>query len=316
MAWALTKKLQEFDRLYVWQTLTIVAVEDIGVADLSLVRDTLIAQQVTVRSKVDQDALLAALVWRLASAMKSQAAVELAFASELEGKSLYEMAAKMNTEDLVDIVMLGGLQASHVALCVLRGKVPRDVTVKRPVDRAGLATLDAKLSSGSTCLKPEQVESVRYATAKASDAMHLALLSLLLHWEAGELGLGAVSVPDELPPSILVNGVPGEAYDMHCAVGKIVMKAFHTSLTKVFQQLKEIQKEDAIGAMGSLVFMEEGGLLDRRLTSPKLKELRDWQCFEFATKRGVPVELYAEARGIVKNEMKRLNQKRMWAVGL
>lgn len=316
MAWALTKKLQEFDPLYVWQTLTIVAVEDVGVCGLDLVRDTLIAQSVTHRSKVDQKALLAALVWNLANATKSQAAVELAFASELEGKELYELAAKMDTEDLVDVVLKGGLKASHVALCVLRGKVPRDATVKRPVDRSGLAKLDAALAEGKTCLRPDIVDAVRYATSKAFDAMHLALLPLLLNWESGGFGQKAVPVPDEMPESILVNGVPGEAYDMHCAVGKIVMKAFYTSLTKVFQQLKEIQREDAVGAMGSLVFMEEGGLLNSRLTSPKLKELRAWQCLEFATKKGVPVELYSEAREIVKSEMKRLNQKRLWAVGM
>jgi hypothetical protein len=123
-------------------------------------------------------------------------------------------------------------------------------------------------------------------------------------------------VPDQFPVEEYVKNVSSAAMDMHTADGKKALMAFHTSLSKRYPIIEQIPKDAAVRALGAVVFVLEGGLVDRRVRSPFLDALKQLQDRELMKGYGVPETIMDEVVGIVGKEFERLNSKRQWVASL
>ncbi len=120
--------------------------------------------------------------------------------------------------------------------------------------------------------------------------------------------------PDEMPVEDVVNGLPAATFDMHTRDGKLALKAFYTSLCKVYPEIKQIPELRAVSALGYVVFFDEGAKVDRRIRSDWLNALMNWQEKSCCAAYGVPEHLVDRVREIVGKEFPRLHQRRHWAV--
>jgi len=119
-----------------------------------------------------------------------------------------------------------------------------------------------------------------------------------------------------MPPELYFKSVSSSAMDMHTADGKRALMAFHTSLAKRYPVIEQIPKDSAVKALGAVVFVLEGGLVDRRVKSPELDKLKLLQDQQLMKGYGLPEVIRDEVVGIVGQEFERLNQKRHWVTSL
>ena len=119
------------------------------------------------------------------------------------------------------------------------------------------------------------------------DTMNSAIWPLL-SWE---LDIDSANVEEDLfPPEMTIAGVSCCALDMHTMQGKKAIKAFHTSLVnKGNEVMKELaaKSDDVVKGLGSIIFIVEGGQLDRRIMSGLLWSLKDYQDRNFSVAWGV-----------------------------
>ena len=156
----------------------------------------------------------------------------------------------------------------------------------------------------------EHAEAAKISYEKVRDTMFLAYHPVLAALSASDLE----EVDDVMPEVITLKTLPSYAFDMHTQKGKTALKAFYTNLKKRYPLVASISPDNGGGALGAAVFVEEGGLERRCITSPLLKDLKDAQDETFIISKGVRKEDVAELREIVRKEIPVLNQKRKWAV--
>jgi hypothetical protein len=225
------------------------------------------------------------------------------------GKDQMELMTTWSSQALLAKVLGDDPTMMYAALRVLRGWSYTDAVQKaRPSeDRAAAEEIMMKRLPEPYGLAA--VHSWRRPVDSMSQAFYPTMRLFLMENEQQELEI----VEDVMPPSVRVGKFNSEAWDMHSAQGKKAIKAFHTSLSKSYSVIAEIQKTKAVKALGAAIFVEEGGLVDRRIMGGGLHELMVAQDETFLPIYGVPMDHYDEIRKIVRNEIERLNQKRLWA---
>lgn len=307
-------RLSQIDTAYAFHSMAIIAVEDIGLLNPGLINLTLCTIAKTVRRglSVSEDELLAGMVVSACETpIKSRAFCELDLGASRDPLGKPDFGS-MHDDELKASLISDDLSHAFLASVELRRRYS--------IGDDNMESLVSWMGSNLP-LHQEDMDDTWLMCAlsfeRRVDTMHNAVWPVVRGLiESGEEIVGEQdSIPEfgEIAP-----GVRPEALDMHNQTGKKAIRAFYTSLknTKAYPFLSELDDKAVIPALGSLIFVEEGGLVDWRATSPMLSSLKDYQDHSFCVSSGVPEELLGDFRSMVRNEMDRLSAKRKWAYHL
>ena len=245
-----------------WRALATVIVEDVGFGDLDLLALSTVAGLKTVRQKVTTPGrLFMGMVVRACGAVKTRSACELSLGADKDPVTPWAALHASPDDELMTLMRDTKLAISiqYAATVLVR---------RRCAKTPGLMNkaLELMMEQLGTGPRGEGGDDVVRAPGRHDEQRDLA---------AAELGRSTRSrwQPDPLPPEKVIAGVSSAAFDMHTLQGKKAIKAFHTSMvkkgSKAMAALGE-KSEDVVRALGSIIFIVEGGQLDRRLVSPSL----------------------------------------------
>lgn len=311
-ALSLAARLWRIEEDYCWRALATIAVEDIGFGSPEAVLYTHVAQLKTFRNAVDAGRLLTACVAQMCEAPKSRSCCELSIAMDMSGPMNGHMKAQSHwsNDELLKAFAGDDVGNSYGALRIMKGQVPEG-GMPRPKQQANIDAVEQIMKQD---LPEEFATAAIHAMRRPVDSMSLAFYQTtkLFLREPAKVEI----VEDVFPPSFRIGKFLTEAYDLHTRDGKKALKAFYTSLKKGYPELAAIDGSSAVKALGSALFVEEGGLVDRRIMGGDLYDLQEAQDRTFLKAYGVPVEMYDRVRQIVRQEIERLNGKRKWVFEL
>ena len=302
------------DRL--WRRLVVIALEDIGISDLSLVAAVLwvSGRAAWRRQHSDEERVAVALVDALCRAPKCR--------------------------DACDILVVGDL---HPALANLRQTLPDlgDCDLAAMVADRGRPLVDRVLAgwflAGSDRFPGAQL-APRHGSIRAllgvyehigvpADILDIAAkgatrtqeahpISLPLVW-AQATRAGGFEVREEEGESLgLVAGWPSEAVDMHTRPGRRALSRFVSEdsrgLDRVLSRVEPGRREEIIG---TAVFRIEGAAVDRRLTYRGSDQILTDAEVAHLTWAGGTQEMAAELLDRVRRDLPRLHDCRIKAMG-
>lgn len=298
-----------------WRRLVVIALEDIGIGDLDLVREVLLAStRKSWRAEQGGDwAVASRLVQRLCVTPKSRDACELLVAADLHPQWARQRTAFLDLPpgELCDIVanparhlaertlaawlIAGTKKFPAYSLPEIAGSFPTLLDVYRHIGVAENVLEVARLGSTRT------------------DEGHP--LTLPLVWLAASQGPVTVQ-PAHLPEPVLIRGWPDYSYDMHTRLGRRALALFGDRGTPLRQMM---QRHLPVGAhadlFGHLVFRVEGHVVDRRLDYPGAGAiLRDAEVAHL-TYSGFPETLALEALEVARDQQALLLQCRIEVAG-
>lgn len=252
------------DRRSAWRALTIIVLEDVGVANVDLLARTVAAYgNRTWRAQMGGDwPVLVELARQMAESLHCQAACDL-------------LLGALN-DPAQELARAAALEATADALAAQLWD--RDAP---PIGRAIAAlALGGELSRGQQHRDPAAVFDILGETGRSSHVVYtcraawkisrnpMALL-LLIVWEQWMfVGPNHTVTDDTLPPVQMLGGVPGYALDQFTRIGNNVSRALVRENPDLRAQLDElgIPPSYRSKAIGDALFAIEGGLLKRRFT--------------------------------------------------
>jgi hypothetical protein len=256
-----------------WRRCGGIAYEDVGLADVdtqALVTAALAGKR--FRATVGGEWMVAAsIVTRMTRAQKCRAADDLLMTAELHpdcARARREYAA-IPTADLLRIVAAPGpLLKRAVALLYAVGtgwRTSRHLHPRRGDPRAVFGML------GQQSVATDLAEIAREGFRKLGEGLCplVVLLSPLLHAEHTAVE------DDAFPPEMMVDGVPGWAYDIYSREGRTALQAFLQQPTETASWIRaRIPEGKRVAFLGGIVFRVEGGLVKGRLRWPTGDALR------------------------------------------
>lgn len=306
--------LYHIDRRYFWKSLATIAIEDVGVGNPEVVRKVF---EVFVSSQVQKlfgENIACQLVTGMVESCKCRMACEISLGCDLSTKpEIWEVLLSQDDDGIVasacqpvnrieDLLML--YRELHVLMGYKGGRGKNAHAVSQVVAHHTDSLADQ-----------EEVAMIKLLMPLKIDSMCQAVLPMCLAHDSQLQKEECFVEDDEFPPVVLIGGIPSYALDMHTQVGKKSLAALHTSLGKDYPEIKAIPREDCVKALGSVVFVLEGGQVSKRLTGRVYDRLKLFQDRSFMVGYGVPQDKLDRIVEIVKSEMPRLNQKREWAWG-
>lgn len=297
--------LFSLDEKYAWYTLQTILIEDIGLGDLDLMSYGTMANLKGVRDQMSSSAgLFASMVVRACAADKSRACCELSLGADLAAGPVFAELKDAGEAALLTAISSADPERAYVGLKVQRKNLRGGSTEEMmPTLQLIYDALDG------------QDETVKRACLlnfeRTVDTMNLALFPVV----RGDLADHSEwTANDEMPPEIQILSVTSAAFDMHVMQGKRALKAFWRGLCKVDPMFADIPEDDAVKAVGSLVFIVEGGQVDHRLMSNFLKQMKVYQDTNFPPGYGLPKTIdLQKALDVVRKNIPLLNEKRLWS---
>jgi hypothetical protein len=311
-AWSCADVLFNDDKAYAWRALSTCIVEDVGLGDVDLLAYSTLITLSTVTNKMPSPKkLFFALIERACKSVKTRSACELSLGAEKDLTIDWNEFRHRATEDLIETMFSTAMAPTlYAATSVVRSRCRSDQS------GALLQTVLNRVMEAVT--DPALARATMLSFERNVDTMNLSIWPLVAR-KMFENPTPAVQ-PDVMPVEVMIGGVSSAAFDMHTQQGKSAIKALHTSLCKKgvveFQALSGLKGTDVIRALGSIVFILEGGQIDRRLVSIRLNALKQYQDQNFARAYGVPGALYESLLKIVGENFEALNAKRVWAYSL
>lgn len=245
-----------------WRALTIIALEDIGVANVDLLAQTVAAYgNRTWRAQMGGNwPVLAELARQMAGSLHCQAACDLLLHATNDPAQEHARAAALEAVADTLAMQLWDRNAPPIgraiAALALGGELSRGQQ-----HRDAAAVFDILVETGRS--------SHVVATCRAAWRISRNPMSLLLPivWELWMLTGQADTVTDDLMPPVQTLGdVPGYALDQFTRIGNNVSRA----LLREDESLRQILNDADVPtgqqarAVGDLLFISEGGLLARR----------------------------------------------------
>lgn len=323
--------LIDYDDTNAWRTMATVLVEDIGFGDLDLLAYGTVTTLKTVRNSFGGEEaanrLFAAMIARACEAPKSRSCCELSLgADKAEGEhhdhdkmemGLFAEMRKLDEATLMDHMCEKALDHRYVAACALRKKLRgQGADALFPTLQRIMEELD----------DPAEARACMMSFERTVDDMNLALFPIVHRLNSLGQEIEAVDETPEWPEEVIIKSVSSSAFDMHTGVGARATKAFYNRLKDMDDWAVQITSNPDEGvdpnpmkSIGSLVFIVEGGLLDTRLLSPALRELKTYQDTNFAKGYGIPShlvddeEIFAHMLQRVREEIPLLNELRQWS---
>lgn len=250
------------DRRSAWRALTVIALEDVGVANVDLLAQTAAAYgSRTWRAQMGGDwPVLAELARQMAESLHCQAVCDLLLRATNDPVQEHDRAAALEAAADTLAGQLWDRNAPAigraVAALALGGELARGQQHRDPA-----AVFDILAEAGRS--------SHVVATCRAAWRISRNPMSLLLPivWEQWMLtGPYNVVTDDPMPPVQTLDDVPGYALDQFTRIGNNVSRA----LLREDESLKQILNNANLPtgqqarAVGDLLFISEGGLLTRR----------------------------------------------------
>lgn len=307
--------LLRYDSVRLWRRICVIALEDIGIANLEAVLDTLdMAGRKGRRGEgATEKENAARLIQKLSCSVKCRDACDLAvlvdLASALQGERA--MFADLSQEQLADVIVsTAPISVRMVAAWYLAGtdRFPGVNLPPRPGSpRLFLEVLD-------TLGIPRHVlDVVKLGMARIREPHAIALPFVWLDATSSD---NCSVERHRLNPTPLVQGWPSFALDMHTRVGRRAIELF-ARRCKPLHRLVEKQLPPAArpDILGSLVFRAEGALVDRRLVYTGANELLAASTTAQLTYTGMPQNLALEALEVTREHLELLHTCRLEIVG-
>lgn len=245
--------LHRLDPRYAWRSILTVAVEDVGVGCPEVVLWATAAQRSGFRKSVGELPLLIGLIRRMAAAIKSRSAIELAFVVETGEPKIFELFSRMTTGELLRRFEDDDPYEAFAAVSVLRGVVPTGYRL-RPPDRRGVQAVLETLGD------------------LADQTMACAASAALLH-PLDNMSLGFLTVAhlagshrlrhDEMPPGRMIDGYPAETFDQHERLGRQAIALFSRQGRGQPPALTRLTPSRRQRVVADAVFVAEGQCLDQ-----------------------------------------------------
>jgi hypothetical protein len=298
-AWTAVRVLAQRQPDQLWRRLVVIALEDVGIGDLSLVHQVLtVSGKKSWRAQNGGDEAIAnTLVDRLCQAPKCRDACELLVIADLHPslKKQRTHFLDFNEGQLCEIVADADRDIAERTLAAwLIAGTKRFPAFSLPeVDGSFSVLLDVYRHLGV----PDHVlEMARMGSTRTQEGHPL---TLPLVWLAADAS--SAIEPVGLPPSSIIHGWPAEAYDMHTRPGRRALSLF-TERSDTLRTLmaRHLSPKDHADFLGSLVFRSEGHLVDRRIVYPGSQALLTRAEAAHLTYSGFPETLVTDALGLLQ----------------
>ena len=282
--------LHALDPTYLARRLPIIALEDIGIADLVLCFDALVAfgAKGALGRRFEQIQLITNLVYRLAGSVKCRTACDLLCLAHarLESRSKTTGFATPSLDGLVQLVTDRSVSDTNRALALhhLSGLTLRHGRWARSFSRFNAGALDL------VALKLNLPPVVRSLVLRGRNTLGLAamlpLVTEVVRKEAGRIHVKTASTSYFAPP---IAGLPEYAFDMHTGAGRMAIGQFarqlQASRARAFGSIPENQFARLISIA---LFHVEGSVLESSLSSPELDLYRERIELTELQQRGLP----------------------------
>lgn len=257
----------EHDPAYIWRRINIIALEDVGIANLDLVSRCLwVSGKKDWRKKNGGDEhILYELIEAMCLSAKDRNfcdAVEAADHHPDFRDVRYEYSG-LSDEQLVELITSTqtGLYHRIIATWVLMGtsRYPsKNITSYR---NQSDKVIGAYIALGV----PEKViELFKLAKGKSSDNMAVGIMPVWFHVVTQKLVQSVAR--EKLLSDEIVNGIPLAAFDKHTWQGKKAIERFCYSCTPLNEFLKQhVRQEEWVRYVGWVLFCIEGDNVNRRL---------------------------------------------------
>jgi hypothetical protein len=319
------------DLTYPWSALATVIIEDVGFGDLDLVAYSTVTNLKGVRDYMEEELLFAAMIQRACQAEKSRSCCELDLGLAMRcgdydkktqsypgvlGLSYKEAEARTEAHLIYELQQTVGTNIYHLEEDHVRARVLRQKYRHRPVSDLIPALTMIRDSFPEA---PATQRACMFSFERTVDTMNVALFPIMKWLSLAGADIVDVNEKPTWPESVEIVSVASEAFDMHERRGKMALKAFWKRLVEANTHpwFKEIGDSKAVRGVGALVFICEGGLVDRRLLNEDLLHLRFYQDFNFAagySGKPIPAEDFQLCLHAVKERIPILNELRKWAV--
>ena len=271
----------DYDRRATWRAMTIIALEDVGVANIDLLAQIVAAQR-NRKWRAQQGGdwrVMAELTRQMALSGHCQAACDLLLraTNELSLDGRRAAALEHAPADLSRTLWDGSiaLEGRGIAALALGGGLAEGQQLHDPC-----AVFDILTEGGRS--------SHVVATCRAAWKLSRNPMALLLPmiWEQWMLIDCHRTADDPLPPVQMIDGVPGYALDQFTRIGNTISRA----VLRFDPALRQLLEEAGVGsgaqsrAVGDLLFLIEGGLVSKRARWKIGEELRlPWRCLGSTT---------------------------------
>jgi len=309
--------LQAIDRTYLPRRLPIIALEDVGVANLVLCHDVLAtfggaAWRDGEGPGPDQCQIIANLVGRLAASLKSRAACDL-LCLALEVERVAQNARKLSavrTERLVEVASDRQVRLTKraLSLLLLSGLSIPDGRWRRTLSRFNAPAL---LEVARRLSLPPLVRWMLEQGKKTSGlASMLPLVVELVGKDSPAIGFW-----HDVDPEPYIVNLPPYAYDMHTAIGRKAIARYAAQLARRYDCLRSVRRTRIPDAVGIGLFHSEGSKLDRYVSTPALDALRIRTEEAELNTRGVQGEEAQEKfyRVLIQHSAHLWNARQEWA---
>lgn len=246
--------LYEYDRRSTWRNVAIIALEDVGVANVDVLARIVAAQRDrSWRQTVGGDwPVMAELVRQMAESAHCQAACDLLLRATSD--PLLEAQRANALESTIDALAMrlwntsAGLEARAIAALTIGGGLNDQQPHHDPC-----AVFDILSES---CRSTHVVATCRCAWKLTRNPM-ASLLPLV--WERW-IGSEHIVADDKMPPVEMIGDVPGYALDQFTRIGNTISRAFVRSDDTLRQMLNDtgIHPGAHVRTVGDLIFLTEG----------------------------------------------------------
>lgn len=248
------------DRRLAWRALTIISLEDVGVANVDLLAQTVAAYRNRAwRAQMGGDwPVLAELTRQMAESLHCQAACDLLLRATNDPalEHTRAIALELPPRELAAELWNGGSAVLDrgVAALAMGGALAEG---QRQSEVCGVFDIFAETSPSN-----HVVATCRAAWKLSRNPMAMLLPLVWDHWSDADHQV----VDDELPPVQMIDGVPGYALDQFTRIGNTISRALLREDGELRQMLDDagLPLGQQPRAIGDLLFISEGGLLARR----------------------------------------------------
>lgn len=263
-------RLHQLDPGYLSRRLPVIAIEDVGIGDLSVCRDVLLTCSATRWWRAEASRAIAFLVGAMARAIKSRSACDAVCLAEAHRGAPPLMASLLaaTPSQLVGIAANRGrprLERMN-ALRLLGGVTVRQGARYVQVSRCDLRALD------QVACELELPPMVRWLMSQNRKTGNLACMLPIVVEAASER---VVRQGGDFPHSLdALSGVPLCSVDMFSEVGRGALREFFLSSTS-FKNFaaRHIKSPRPIRLFNMALFHAESAILDRYLAAPALDRL-------------------------------------------
>lgn len=302
------------DRL--WRRLVVIALEDIGIADLSLVAAVLwvSGRAAWRRQQGGEGRVAAALVDAMCRATKCRDGCDILVVADLHPAlaRLRQTLIEFDDGELASMVANPGqsLAGRVLAAWLLAGTERFPAAQIAPRRGSIRALLDVYAHLGI----PADVLEISASGAARTLEAHPVALPLV--WAQAAAANGFEIVDEQASSAGLVAGWPTEVVDMHTRPGRRALSLFvagdNTGLNRVLDGVRPGLRDEIVG---TAAFRVEGAVVDRRLTYRGSDQILKDSEVAHLTWAGGTQEMAAELLDRVRRDLPRLHDCRIKAMG-